>query len=277
MPQDPNVVAPGDRRFQHDIELDARLAAGASSRWWLIRPRLALWRLASRFIPRAFPRDFDQADTELCLHVSPYTMTSPERIFALARSVEYVTGRAIPGAIVECGVWRGGSMMAAALTLLRLGVNDRDLYLFDTFEGMTEPTEHDVKHSGKRASDLLAGANKDSNIRGVAPLEQVREAVLGVGYPPERIHFVKGPVEETLPAEAPNAIALLRLDTDWYSSTRHELEHLYPRLSPGGVLILDDYAFWQGARQAVDEYFATTGEPLLLNRIDDEARIAVKP
>jgi hypothetical protein len=100
--------------------------------------------------------------------------------------------------------------------------------------------------------------------------------VLGVGYPVERIHFVRGPVEETVPGQAPDEIALLRLDTDWYESTKHELRHLYPRVAQGGVLIVDDYAFWQGARQAVDEYFAESSEPVLLNRIDDEARIAVK-
>ena len=82
----------------------------------------------------------------------------------------------------------------------------------------------------------------------------------GTGYPPERIHFVRGPVEETLPAGAPDEIALLRLDTDWYESTRHELEHLYPRLAAGGVLLVDDYGHWEGARKAVDEYFADHGD-----------------
>jgi len=105
----------------------------------------------------------------------------------------------------------------------------------------------------------------------------VREAVLSVGYPPERIHFVEGPVEETLPANAPGEIALLRLDTDWYASTRHELVHLYPRLVSGGVLILDDYGYWQGARRAVDEYLSESNVTLLLNRIDNTGRIALKP
>jgi O-methyltransferase len=101
--------------------------------------------------------------------------------------------------------------------------------------------------------------------------------VLGVGYPEEQIHFVEGPVEETVPGSAPAELALLRLDTDWYESTKHELEHLYPRLARGGVLILDDYGYWQGARRAVDEYLAGLDSPLLLNRIDHTARIALKP
>ena len=167
--------------------------------------------------------------------------------------------------------------MAMALTLLRLNVTDRDLFLYDTFEGMTAPGDEDVKHTGQRAAELLADPGSGEHYRAAASLEEVRDAVLGVGYPEGRIHFVKGPVEATLPEEAPAQIALLRLDTDWYASTKHELVHLYPRLVPGGVLIVDDYAYWQGSRQAVDEYLEEHGLPLLLNRVDYTARIAVKP
>ena len=168
-------------------------------------------------------------------------------------------------------------MMAVALTLLRLGVTDRDLYLYDTFTGMTAPSDEDVRRSGERAADLLAEQSRSSDIWAIAAIEDVREAVLSVGYPEERIHFVQGPVEETLPASAPEQIALLRLDTDWYSSTKHELVHLFPRLTTGGVLILDDYGYWQGARRAVDEYLTENSLRLLLNRIDNTARIALKP
>ncbi|MFC7470447.1 TylF/MycF/NovP-related O-methyltransferase [Actinomadura keratinilytica] len=95
-------------------------------------------------------------------------------------------------------------------------------------------------------------------------------------YPKERLHYVQGLVEKTVPAEAPEQISVLRLDTDWYASTRHELEHLYPRLVSGGVLLIDDYGYWQGSRRAVDEFLEATGERLLLLRMD-EGRIAVKP
>jgi hypothetical protein len=142
---------------------------------------------------------------------------------------------------------------------------------------MTPPTDEDVRSTGERAADLLDAEGRDADVWAIASLDDVRNAVLSVGYPAERIHFVEGPVEETLPADAPQQIALLRLDTDWYASTKHELVHLYPRLSSGGVLILDDYGYWQGARQAVDEYVAANGVQLLLNRIDHTARIAVKP
>ncbi len=104
---------------------------------------------------------------------------------------------------------------------------------------------------------------------------QVRRLLHATGYPPERIHLVRGPVEETLPAAAPDGLALLRLDTDWYESTRHELEHLYPRLATGGVLIVDDYGHWEGARKAADEHLAAH-PALLLSRSDYTGRMAVK-
>jgi hypothetical protein len=104
----------------------------------------------------------------------------------------------------------------------------------------------------------------------------VQRAVRSTGYDPGKIHLIKGKVEDTVPGAAPTKIALLRLDTDWYESTRHELEHLFPRLSPGGVIIIDDYGHWQGARRATDEFLAQHNIPLLLNRIDYTARIGVK-
>jgi hypothetical protein len=266
-------------------QLRARLAAIESSRWWRLHPRFAVRRLRTRHDgdaktdpePHAFPFDFDEADKELYRRVGEYTMTTPPRVFGLVRAVEYVVGRGVPGAIVECGVWRGGSMMAAALTLLRLEITERELYLYDTFAGMPPPSEVDTTRSGVRAADLLAQEDEDSHIWAIASLSDVRAAVLSTGYPEERIHFVEGLVEETLPAAAPEEIALLRLDTDWYSSTKHELEQLYPRLAPGGVLILDDYGHWQGARRAVDEYLDEHRVTLLLNRVDSTARIGVKP
>jgi hypothetical protein len=203
-------------------------------------------------------------------------MTSNEKLFALVVAVRYVVDRAIPGEIVECGVWRGGSMQAVALALLGRGVTDRDLRLFDTFAGMPDPTEEDRALDGTPAAELLAGSPRDAKIWAVASLEDVREGMAETGYPAERVHYSVGKVEDTLPAQAPERIALLRLDTDWYESTRHELQHLYPLLADGGVLIIDDYGHWDGARRAVDEYFAEQAEPLLLNRIDYTGRVAIK-
>jgi predicted O-methyltransferase YrrM len=108
-------------------------------------------------------------------------------------------------------------------------------------------------------------------------LADVQANLRSTGYPVERMRFVVGDVADTVPREAPERIAILRLDTDWYASTRHELEHLYPRLAVGGVLIVDDYGHWEGARLAVDEFLERTSAPILLNRIDYTGRIGVKP
>lgn len=222
--------------------------------------------------------DIEPEDAETLRFVRPYTMTSAERVHALCAATRYITRAEIPGAIVECGVWRGGSMMAVARTLLRLGSLDRELYLFDTFEGMTAPGVEDVAWTGESAADLLEGSvrSEEHSVWCYAPLDRVRQAMVSTGYPPTRMHFVPGRVEETLANFAPDRISLLRLDTDWFESTRHELEQLFPRLSRGGVLIVDDYGHWQGARRAVDEYLSKNKVNLLLTRVDYTGRLAIK-
>lgn len=224
------------------------------------------------------PSDLGERTRRIWAEVRPFTMTSPERVDALVGAVEYLVGNGIEGAFVECGVWKGGSAMAMALTLRELGEPGRDLHLFDTFEGMVPPTEADVAATGEPAAAALARRKpgEEGSIWCRAGLDEVRSNMASTGHPAERLHFVRGRVEETLPAEAPETIALLRLDTDWYESTRHELTHLFPRLVPGGVLIVDDYGHWMGQRRAVDEYVAATGVRLLLTRVDGAGRMAVK-
>jgi len=225
------------------------------------------------------PADFDAKAAEIIRAVRAYTITSPERLFALIQAVRHVTAACVPGDVVECGVWRGGSMMAAALTLLAGADTKRGLYLFDTFEGMSPPGALDVSVDGQAASALLASprTTDPKSPWCYAGIDEVRAAMRSTGYPLERVHYVQGRVEDTIPANAPARIAVLRLDTDWYESTRHELEHLYPLLSPGGVLIVDDYGHWAGCRKAVDEYLGARGIKLLLHRVDYTGRIAVKP
>jgi hypothetical protein len=213
-----------------------------------------------------FPPDFDEVEIEDCVAVAPYTMTSPPSIVSLIRAVRYIVQNRISGDLVECGVWKGGSVMAIAKTLMRCGETHRRLWLYDTFEGMSRPIAAD----GPRAQAVF-----DSDYLRVS-LEDVRKAVSSVGYEPKNFVFVKGRIEDTVPMSMPTTIALLRLDTDWYESTRHELVHLFPLLVHGGVLIIDDYGTWEGARQATDDYFSTQRVPLLLNRISAGARIGVK-
>ena len=237
------------------------------------------WGARARyFLPPPLPADYDDATVAVIRRVRRHTMTSPARLQAMLAAVEHAATAPLPGAIVECGVWRGGSMMGAALTLERLGVRDRDLYLFDTFTGMTEPTaeDEDSAYDGFSLARMWRRRRRgDMNWIGV-PAAEVRAAMDSTGYPAERVHLVEGPVETTVPAQAPDEIAVLRLDTDWYSSTRHEMEHLYPRLVPGGVLLLDDYGHYAGARRAVDEYFAAHGPAPLLQRVDYTGRVAIK-
>lgn len=219
--------------------------------------------------------EMSEFDLETLRVVQPYTMTSTARLQALIKATRYLAKYRIPGAIVECGVWRGGSMLTVARTLLDCGDVARELYLFDTFEGMSEPGPRDIRRAdGATARYTLdEGGEREWLSVGV---EQVNRTMALCSYERERLHYVVGRVEDTVPAAAPGEIALLRLDTDWYESTRHELVHLYPRLVPGGVLIIDDYGWWEGARQAVDEYFVAGGPRMLLNIIDDTGRIGVK-
>jgi hypothetical protein len=169
--------------------------------------------------------------------------------------------------------------MMMALALQASGVVDRRLFCFDTFEGMPLPNPVDVRHAdGMPAAAILSDMpNEQGNpYWAICPLETVLSNLATTGYPPALIRCVKGRVETTLPQQLPERIALLRLDTDWYESTKHELIHGWPRVSPGGVILIDDYGFWRGARQAVDEYLTETGASLLLNRIDETGRIGVK-
>ncbi len=227
-----------------------------------------------------YPIDFSEKRTHTIKRVSPYTMTSPERISALIDSVTYIVENDIPGDIVECGVWRGGSIMAVLNTLLELGDTQRTIYLYDTFQGMTPPSSRDVNLAGEAAESLFDRSQKrpstEVDIWCWADIEDVTRNVASTGYPVEMLRFVEGDVLETMPETAPDKISLLRLDTDWYESTRHELVHLYPRLSRSGVLILDDYGHWKGSRAAVDEYFDAQDYKPLLHRIDYSGRCLVK-
>lgn len=217
----------------------------------------------TKIYPPDLPSDFITAYNL----VKPYTMVSIERCFALWQAVKYINSAGILGDIVECGVWKGGSAMLAIQAQLSspwtpLNTN-RKMWLYDTFDGMPPAGPEDVDFLGRIVSDSPGWLS-------VSEDEVKKNLKYFCG---DMTRFVKGRVENTIPGEMPNEIALLRLDTDFYESTRHELTHLYPLLSPGGVLIIDDYGYWRGAKKAVDEYF---GESVLLNRIDQAGRLVIK-
>lgn len=226
----------------------------------------------------SYPPDFSTDIIEICEIVKPYTMTSPERVNALINAVQYVEKRGIEGAFVECGVWKGGSSMAMAHALIRMKAQTRDLYLYDTFSGMSTPTDVDISFKGVPAQQKFSKTkiSDDTSSWCLSAIEEVKQNLFRTGYDKEKIHFIKGKVEETIPKTIPREIAILRLDTDWFESTKHELIHLFPLLKKNGVLILDDYGHWEGARKAVDEYISDNNIHILLNRIDYTGRIAVK-
>lgn len=205
-----------------------------------------------------------------------YTMVSRERSYALYNAIRYIVRNNIPGDFVECGVWRGGSSMIMAYTLQLEGDTSRAIWLYDTYEGMSEPSEHDVfATTGESAIKTYTKNDRSDTFWCEASIEEVQKNMEKTAYPKNALHFIKGKVEDTIPKTMPGPIALLRLDTDFYESTRHELQHLYPLLSKSGVLVIDDYGAWIGARKAVDEYVAQDGVGILLNKTHN-GRIGVK-
>ena len=227
------------------------------------------------------PRE-DAAFAPIWDQCSPFTMTSFARGLALFRAVRYIVQAKIEGDIVECGVWRGGSSMIAMATLLYLNAAHRRIVMLDTFEGMTEPGKRDVDFTGADARGLLdVQKGQADGVLCYASLEEVQRNVESVGYPTDLIHYIVGDIRRTaLKLSDRRDIALLRLDTDFYDGTKVELETFYPRLRDNGVLIVDDYGHWQGAREAVDQYFDTLRQngvhAPMLTVIDYTGRLAVK-
>lgn len=223
-------------------------------------------------------RDFTDTDKEIFKLVKSFTMTSPERIKALIDAVAYIENNNLEGDFVECGVWKGGSSLAAALMLNKLNSYNRNIWLFDTFEGMSKPTSDDVDLNGKAAERQMEYEDKKTSwLWGYSELEEVKRNVSISKYPQEKIFFIKGKVEDTLVKDhLPEKIALLRLDTDWYESTLIEMQVLFPKLVQGGIVIIDDYGHWQGCKKAVDEYLQNQGLKVYLHRIDYTGRLLVK-
>lgn len=227
-----------------------------------------------RIVPAA--SDLEPEFRNILTRCSRDTMLSLEALYTLFSSSKYVVTNGIPGAIVQCGTWRGGSARLILETLrMSLDMN-RDVYLYDTFEGMPQPGPEDRHGATNEPATQIIHRHPSSGRWLSVPEQVVWSTVVASGYPTEKFRLIKGLVEETVPGTVPERIALLHLDTDWYSSTRHELVHLFPRLSTGGVIVIDDYGGWKGARKATDEYFASTGEAILLARVDWTCRVGVK-
>lgn len=202
---------------------------------------------------------------ELC---DPFTMTPIEVQYGLYKAILYIHENKIYGDIVETGVWRGGSMLLAARLLSDLGDTERLIWLFDSYQGMSEPGPEDVNYAGIPGERLY----KSEYLK--AGLDTVKETMALSNYPNDRIQYEVGDVRETVKL-FDRQIALLRLDTDFYDSTKATLEHLYPWLANGGVLIQDDWFHWRGAQKASDEFFGERAP--FMHRLNYSARLMVKP
>ena len=224
-------------------------------------------------------RNYDSCAVEVMEKVLDYTMIPNESLFSLIEAVRYVNSQKLPGSFVECGVWRGGATMAAALTLKQLEDTERTIYLYDTFTGMTEPKEQDSDPRGKiDIHDMYQRYQTDIDESDWcrASLDDVKQNMRSTGYPTDNFIFVEGKVEDTLPDTLPEIIAILRLDTDWYESTKQEMIHLFPRLVSKGVIIVDDYYSWTGSKLAVDEFLDSINLRITFNRVADSV-IGIKP
>ncbi len=222
--------------------------------------------------PEQYLADMDKEFLGIWNKVKKYTLISPERAWALAEAVRYVCRTGIPGDIVECGVWKGGACLLASEILAAEEINTkRHIWLYDTFCGMVAPGMDDkIASSGQHLSERKPEGWWASGI------EEVKATINQSTLNQINFQFVQGPVEETLNHEVPKKLAILRLDTDWYESTMKELEVLYPLLSYGGILIIDDYGHFTGARKAVDDFFNKRDETVLLHRSDYTGRVLIK-
>lgn len=232
------------------------------------------------YLASQFGYDEEQEIKDAVRLVNQNTMTSFERLASLWQQVRYVDKYNIPGAFVECGVWKGGSVGMMALAHRRSCAKPwRRLHLFDSFQGLPEPKSavdgvEAIKYSGNKSDgalkpiDACVGALSDNKL-----LLEGR-----ISYPEELITYHVGWFENTVPQGSAEIgpIALLRLDGDWYESTKVCLEHLYPKVVKGGVIVIDDYGHWEGCRKAVDEYISKLHEPVMLSHIDYTGRYWIR-
>ena len=202
---------------------------------------------------------------QLYRQIRAYTVCGNSCLFGLYSAVKYVVDRGICGDIVECGVARGGSAALLGLTARRLNAR-RALWLFDTFEGLPPPTTDDPDYKiAKRYTGAYRG-----------DLDQVTELFRRCAML-DQTRFIKGNLQETLTPPELTRIAVLHIDADWYESVKICLEKLYDLVSSGGVIQIDDYGHWRGARKAVDEFLTCRSIDVPLRALDYTGRQLVKP
>jgi len=224
-----------------------------------------------------FPVEFNDDEKNLFLDVSKkkFSMVSKERMFATMMSCKYAVENNIPGDFVECGVWRGGNAILAA-GIFKLYGSDKKVWCYDTFGGFLETDRYKTGKT-KTTDNTIANHNAWYNTENCGnSFEDVKANFKSMNLLSDNICFVKGDVEQTLKSDdVPSQVSVLRLDTDMYDSTLMELNILYPKLSVGGILMIDDYNYHNNQRKAVDEYFESKKKPFL-QYIDKCGRIGIK-
>ena len=226
------------------------------------------------------PAEASIYEKKIILKSLKYSMTTSIRMWALLQSAKEVLKKKIKGDFVECGVWRGGNIILLKNILEQHKIK-KNVYGFDTFQGMTEPTRHDVDTENNSASILMKKTSKNDqefSIWAYSSLEKTKKNIYKNIKSKKNLKLIQGKVEDTLVIKenVPKKISLLRLDTDWYESTKVELEILYPLLQKGGILIIDDYGHFKGCRKAVDEYFSKHKKKPMLHYVDYTCRLIIK-
>ena len=213
-------------------------------------------------------------DNNSILNISrKFSMISNDRILSNISCVEYVIENNIDGDIVEIGVWKGGSILSMILTLEKLSSFNRNIHLYDTFSGMTEPSDVDINFKNIPANEFLKLRIDLENCK--STLDEVVNNILNnSSYPKDLIKYHVGDIVKT--DFIPEKISILRLDTDWYESTKFELNNFYDKVTSGGIIIVDDYGFWKGSKKAVDEFLIDKPEIKIIP-IDNEGIMFYKP
>lgn len=225
------------------------------------------------------PVEINKKEKKIINDCKKYSMTGELRMSILINLVKLINKNKIKGDFVECGVWRGGNIMLFQKLIEYLSIKDKIVYGYDTFEGMTLPSKFDVYQNNKSAKFLMNKEIKNQNlqhtIHAICSLDQVKNNIKKITKT-NSIKLIKGDVKKTLMINEnlPKKISILRLDTDFYESTKIELEILYPKVQIGGILIIDDYGEWKGSKKAVDEYFKDNIP--FLHIVDQSCRYLIK-
>ncbi|MBI3551715.1 MAG: class I SAM-dependent methyltransferase [Elusimicrobia bacterium] len=234
--------------------------------------------------------DLEDEARRLIEKVRPYTMLPDERLITLYQQVVHCESAGVPGDFVECGVWKGGAVALMALANLKRGAARRSIHLFDAFTQICEPDKAvDGAKAVRQAREFGRGGSAEGRMR---PLEGFYDSMGGPGtlegnkdllerqvrYDPAFLHYHRGWFQETMPQDAPKIgrIAILRLDGDWYASTKVCLEHLYDKVVKGGFVVVDDYGCYEGCRKAVDEFRSERKIADYLHHIDADGRYWLK-